>query len=90
MIIMQHSDECAGAPVAGKLTGKCDCATFRLTEAARERVAGLIASLEGDSVQESEDPLYFAVRLDLLAAVFEKRAHSLRMLSTRAARKAKR
>lgn len=90
MIIMQHSDECRGAPVAGKLTGECDCSTFQLTEVARERVAGLIASLEGDSTMASEHPLYFAVRLELLAEAFEKRAHSIRMQSKRPARKAKR
>lgn len=78
MIVYQHSDECSGAPVSGKLTGECDCVTFQLTEQARRETRALIAMCGIRSTDSHEDQLYLAVRFDLLAEALTKAAHQIR------------
>lgn len=89
MIVYQHSDECSGAPVSGKLTGECDCVTFQLTEQARRETRALIAMCGIRSTDSHEDQLYLAVRFELLASALGKAAHQIRCNQRRAERKAK-
>lgn len=88
MIIIRHHETCGGRPsLDGKLRGKCDCKVAPMDAAAREKIELLVASLEGDSLAASEEPEYFALRLDMLAEKLERTAHTVRMHVARNASK---
>jgi hypothetical protein len=80
MIIIRHSEECAGKPNgAGFLTGKCNCQTAKLDEAARKQLEHLLGELSEKSLQAGEKSEYFALRLDALVAQITKVAWSKRL-----------
>lgn len=77
MKIVHHTEECAGRPVNGRLTGVCDCATAPLSERATRELDALLKETERASAEAAEDPAYLAIRMNLLrnlAADAEARA----------------
>ena len=84
MIFVRHSEECAGKPNAvGQLTGKCNCETAKLDQAARTQLQELLGKLAEDSIDADEDSEYFALRLDELAKQIVKDACSVRRIAKR-------
>jgi hypothetical protein len=80
MIIIRHTDECAGKPDAsGQLTGTCDCKTAGLDQAAYKSLRRLLDKLTDESGLMQEDPEYFALRLDAIAARVVNEARSIRV-----------
>ena len=79
MILVRHAEECAGKPNAtGRLTGKCDCKTAKLDQAARTQLLRLLGKLATDSIRAREEDEYFALRLDALAEQIAKDARGVR------------
>ena len=90
MIFIRHSEECAGKPnAAGRLTGKCNCKTAKLDEAARKQLERLLGKLAEDSIQAGEQSEYFALRLDELAEQIAKDARGVRRTAKRSDRAAR-
>lgn len=92
MIFVRHTEECAGKPNGiGQLTGKCNCKTAKLDQAARKALEKLLGKLAENSIEADEASEYFALRLDELAEQIAQEARSVRRTakrSDRAARKA--
>ena len=79
MIIVRHTESCASNPnAAGRLTGKCNCKTAPLDEAARAQLQQLLKKLAKDALRAGEEPAYFALRLDALADQITKDARVAR------------
>ena len=78
MIFVRHTEECASKPVAGCLTGKCNCKTAPLDQKARTQLQRLLDKLAEDSIDADEESTYFALRLDELAEQIAKQARSVR------------
>lgn len=90
MIFVRHTSECAGNPNgAGRLTGKCNCKTAPLDEAARKQLQRLLGKLAEDSIRAGEESEYFALRLDELAELIAKDARGVRRTAKRADRAAR-
>lgn len=90
MIFVRHTSECAGNPnAAGRLTGKCNCKTAPLDEAARKQLQRLLGKLAEDSIRAGEESEYFALRLDELAELIAKDARGVRRTAKRADRAAR-
>jgi hypothetical protein len=90
VIVVRHTEDCAGAPnTSGRLTGKCDCKTAKLDEAARKQITRLLAKLAEDSIDAGELSEYFALRLDGLAEQIAKDARGVRRTAARADRAAR-
>lgn len=90
MNFVRHTEECAGKPVAGRLTGTCDCKTAKLDTAARGALQRLLAKLGDASIAADEDSEYYALRLDELADQIASEAKSVRRTAKRADREARR
>ncbi len=87
MIFVRHTEECAGKPNgAGQLTGKCNCKTAKLDQAARGALQRLLGKLADDSIKADEQSEYFALRLDELAEQIAKEARSVRRAARRSDR----
>lgn len=87
MIIVRHTEQCSGAPnAAGRLTGKCDCKTAPLDQAARKQLQRLLGKLAEDSIKAGEESEYFALRLDELAEMIAKDARGVRLTAKRSDR----
>jgi hypothetical protein len=79
VIFVRHTEECAGKPNgAGRLTGKCNCKTAKLDQAARIALQRLLGKLADDSIEADEQSEYFALRLDELAEQVAKEARRVR------------
>lgn len=84
MIFVRHTEECAGKPNAvGQLTGKCNCKTAPLDQAARKQLERLLGKLAEDSIHAGEESEYFALRLDQLAEQIAKDARGVRRTAKR-------
>lgn len=91
MIFIRHSEDCTGKPNAvGRLTGKCNCETAKLDQAARDQLQDLLGKLAEDSLAADEDSEYFALRLDELAEQITKDARNVRRTAKHADRQARR
>ena len=87
MIFVRHTEECTGKPNAvGRLTGKCDCKTAPLDQAARKQLVHLLGKLADDSIRAGEESEYFALRLDELADQIAKDARGVRRTAKRSDR----
>ena len=87
MIFVRHTEECAGKPdAAGRLTGKCNCKTAKLDQAARTQLQRLLGKLADDSIRAGEQSEYFALRLDELAEQIAKDAGGVRRTAKRSDR----
>lgn len=87
MIFVRHTEECASKPNgAGQLTGKCNCKTAKLDQAARAALERLLDKLADDSIDADEQSEYFALRLDELAEQIAKEARSVRRNAKRSDR----
>jgi hypothetical protein len=89
MIFIRHTSGCSSKPVAGRLTGKCDCKTAKLDVAARKQLANLLGKLASASLDANEESEYFALRLDELAEQIKKDARGVRRTAARADRAAR-
>lgn len=79
MILVHHTDECAGKPSPkGLLTAPCNCKTAPMTADARKRLTSFLGTLAGESIKAKEPALYFAVRLEILALQIAKDARAVR------------
>ena len=84
MIVVRHTEECSGKPNgAGRLTGRCNCKTAKLDDAARKQLQRLLGKLAGDSIRAGEESEYFALRLDELADQVAKDARGVRRTARR-------
>jgi hypothetical protein len=84
VIFVRHNAKCAGKPnAAGRLTGKCNCKTASLDEAARTQLKRLLGKLANDSIRAGEESEYFALRLDELAEQIAKDARGVRRTAKR-------
>lgn len=84
MIIVRHSEKCAGKPDgAGRLTGKCNCKTAKLDQIARTQLQQLLGKLANESIRAGEESEYFALRLDALADQIAKDARGVRRTAKR-------
>ena len=87
MIFVRHAEECTSKPnAAGRLTGKCNCKTAPLNQAARKQLERLLGKLADDSIRAGEESEYFALRLDELAAQIAKDARGVRRTAKFSAR----
>ena len=87
MIFVRHAEECTSKPNAvGRLTGKCNCKTAPLDQAAQKQLQLLLDKLADDSIQAGEESEYFALRLDELAALIAKDARVVRCRAKRSDR----
>lgn len=89
MIFVRHTEECTSKPVAGRLTGKCNCKTAPLDQKARTQLQRLLDKLAEDSIDADEASEYFALRLDELAEQIAKEARSVRRNAKRSDRAAR-
>lgn len=89
MIFVRHTEECASKPIAGRLTGKCNCKTAPLDQKARTQLQRLLDKLAEDSIDAGEESEYFALRLDELAEQTAKEARSVRRTAKRSDRAAR-
>ena len=79
MIFIRHTESCAGKPnAAGYLTGTCDCKTAGLDGDARTKLEALLGELAQASLATDEEPEYFVLRLEGLAAEAAKEARNAR------------
>ena len=87
MIIVRHAEECAGKPnAAGRLTGRCNCKTAPLDQAARKQLTRMLGKLADESIRAGEESEYFALRLDALADQIAKDARGVRRTAKRSDR----
>ena len=87
MIFVRHTEECTSKPnAAGRLTGKCNCKTASLNQAAQKQLQRLLDKLADDSIHAGEESEYFALRLDELAALIAKDARVVRRRAKRSDR----
>jgi hypothetical protein len=88
MIVVRHTEECAGKPdpATGRLTGKCNCKTGKLDQAARKQLMKFLGTLASESIMVGEESEYFALRLDNLADQIVEDARRVRRTAKRSDR----